>query len=621
MKNNKSSNTKGNFKIRYPLVVRMILIISIILMFSIGAVTIFSSIFFIDDSRARAEENNLTLTQLVAQQIESEIETLKTGSITLFDTLRVSSGNRTLQQMAITNYFDRNARTAYISVPNEKEVFSPKFFLANELETTLITSFLEQNTESIDRAKAGETLLINTSPLLGIPSAALLLPYKDLGTDNVMVVIFSTESIQNMVQTDSVNRTQVVGFDGTLLAHSDFTMVKTGNNIRSEYIVSQMITSVVDNRQIQFDDNQGNTFIGAFKKISLGQFGVITTIPYAEVNSAAINIARQTLYITAAVLLLSVLAIWFFSKNVTRPVYKLVEASHRISNGEFELDIKATSSDEIGLLTESFVKMGQGLAERERVKETFGRFVNSQVAELALKGELKLGGTRRAATIFFSDIRSFTAISENLEPEAVVEFLNEYMTLMVECIEKTGGIVDKFIGDAIMAVWGAPITAGSEKLDALKSIEAMLLMRSELKKFNTGRGSSDKPIIKIGCGVNTGPCLAGQIGSTKRMEYTVIGDAVNIASRIESLNKPFATDILISENTYNLVKDEVNVVPMPSVTVKGKSDPLSIFAVLSMNGIEGPMDLDSLRKELNIISPQGEMNIDFEEEKYEVLQK
>ena len=195
--------------------------------------------------------------------------------------------------------------------------------------------------------------------------------------------------------------------------------------------------------------------------------------------------------------------------------------------------------------------MGIGLEEREKMKDAFGKFVNKEVAEQVLRGELRLGGERKEAAILFSDIRSFTAISERLEPEEVVEFLNEYMTRMVNCVNNTNGVVDKFIGDAIMAIWGAPVSHGN---DIENAVNAALMMRHELTIFNQSRGGPRKPVIKIGCGINDGPVLAGQIGSEDRMEYTVIGDAVNLASRIESLTKPFGVDILISQDAYERVK-------------------------------------------------------------------
>jgi len=190
---------------------------------------------------------------------------------------------------------------------------------------------------------------------------------------------------------------------------------------------------------------------------------------------------------------------------------------------------------------------------------------------------------------------------------------------MVACIEKTGGVVDKFIGDAIMGVWGAPVSAGTPRDDALAAVRAMLMMRDELLEFNKGRGTPEKPFIHNGAGVNTGPVIAGQIGSLSRMEYTVIGDAVNLASRIETLNKPFGTDVLISEYTWDLVKDAVIAEPMPAITVKGKTAPLTIYAVVKMKGDEGPGSLSELREKLGIADPGKKIEVDKEEVKYEIV--
>lgn len=247
--------------------------------------------------------------------------------------------------------------------------------------------------------------------------------------------------------------------------------------------------------------------------------------------------------------------------------------------------------------------------------------------EKAAKGELALGGETKTCTVFFSDIRSFTAISEKLEPYEVVDFLNEYMSRMVDCVNKTHGSVDKYIGDAIMAVWGTPITSGDAGVDALRCVRAALMMRHALLEFNVGRGGDKKPIIKIGCGINSGPVIAGQIGSNQKMEYTVIGDTVNFASRTESLNKPLGTDILITENTYELIKDYVVVERMPSVTVKGKSKPVSLYAVVNMPyaedipgaGKDGPKTLAEVRELVGMVAPDlGKVNLDEEEKKYKI---
>jgi adenylate cyclase len=284
------------------------------------------------------------------------------------------------------------------------------------------------------------------------------------------------------------------------------------------------------------------------------------------------------------------------------------------------LSLEAKTHDEIGVLTDSFVSMSKGLAERERLKNTFGRFTNKVIAERALAGDLTLGGETKIATMFFTDIRSFTAFSERIEPDEVVEFLNDYMTRMVACVEETGGVVDKFIGDSIMGVWGAPVSAGSPTQDALSCVKAALLMRSALIIFNQDRAAEKKQRIRFGCGINTGKVVAGQIGSSNRMEYTVIGDAVNLASRTEALNKPLGTDILITENTWKLVKNEIVTEEMPSVHVKGKRKPVRLFAVVSLSGsTEGPATLAQLRRLLGIPRPNlSKVDVDAEEEKYKL---
>ncbi|HET7838196.1 MAG TPA: adenylate/guanylate cyclase domain-containing protein, partial [Rectinemataceae bacterium] len=425
--------------------------------------------------------------------------------------------------------------------------------------------------------------------------------------------------LQSIVQTGAASLTYAVGFDGELIAHPDFEQVRLGANYQGNQLVAKLLSSPMDNMQVRYDDSTGAPNLGAFRKLGIGQVSVTTSVPVSRVYEAALTVTRQNLYLGGVVLLFSILAVWFFSRSMTRPVMDLVSASRRIEAGEFEIDLVPSTKDELGLLTESFVEMGRGLAERERVKETFGKFVNKEIAERALKGSLELGGTRKTATILFSDIRSFTAISEKLAPEAVVEFLNAYMTRMVECIEATGGVVDKFIGDAIMAVWGAPLSKGSAGEDALQAVRAMFMMRDSLIEFNRDRGGPDKPLIRIGCGVNTGPCLAGQIGSLQRMEYTVIGDAVNLASRIEALNKPFGTDILVSESTYELVKQEVRAEPMPAIKVKGKAAALSIYGLVGFRDGPGPKSLDEVRSLLGIPRPEGRVDVDKEETKYEIL--
>lgn len=627
-------------KVKFPIGLKLILIITSIVLISLGIVAFIVSYFTGEDTQIVAEQNNHTINLRSATSVESELNTIRANSFLLLDMISTTGTSAALSRQASAFFFERNQDIAAIILYNgdtnqeDRMLINNRFFLSNELESSLVATFLKTNSDILQRTCAGEVFILSCANLFQAPVLVMLYPWTESGRNQAAVLFFSSEMISSVLNSSSAslgitseNLSFLVNHDADLLVHSDFELVKAGANFANMPIIQEMRENNDENRQIIFTNTDGIEYFGAYKKLSIGDCGLITIIPAETVMEPVYKTLRRILFIVAAVLFIAILFIYFFSKTISNPVKKLAAASDQIESGDFELKLKSKSKDEIGLLTERFVSMGKGLAERERLKDTFGRFINKDIAEKAAKGELTLGGETKEVTIFFSDIRSFTAISEKLEPFEVVEFLNDYMTRMVECVNITNGVVDKFIGDAVMAVWGAPVSSGSPEQDALNCVRAALMMRAALLDFNKDRGGDKKPIIKIGCGINTGPVIAGQIGSNKRMEYTVIGDAVNFASRTESLNKPLGTDILITENTYNLIKDHVLVEQMPSVTVKGKEKPVSMYAVINMPkatdipgaGANGPKSMTEVRQLLGIPTPDySKVNLDAEEKKYKI---
>lgn len=328
---------------------------------------------------------------------------------------------------------------------------------------------------------------------------------------------------------------------------------------------------------------------------------------------------KRILYLAGFIGIIATALTFVFSNFMVRNIRILNERAIEVGKGSLNVTFDVKSTDEIGQLSNTLNQMVKGLIERDKVKSAFGKFVHPEIAEMILKKELALGGERTSCAILFSDIRGFTSISEKLDPEGVVEFLNEYMTKMVECVNSTHGIVDKFIGDAIMATWGAGFSRGN---NSELSVNSALLMRKALIEFNKGRGSVSKPIINIGCGINYGPVIAGQIGSVERLEYTVIGDAVNLASRVETLNKPFGTDILITQDLYDQVPGIFRVEKMQAITVKGKEKPQTIYAVLGrLDDPSSPKTLKELRDMLGIkFDDSKAVDPDKKEEKFKVIE-
>jgi adenylate cyclase len=222
--------------------------------------------------------------------------------------------------------------------------------------------------------------------------------------------------------------------------------------------------------------------------------------------------------------------------------------------------------------------MIEDISSTKRMKATMSRYMDAAIADqLLAEGEEVLGGKSVTATVLFSDVRNFTGISEELGPQGTVSLLNEYFTVMVECIQQQGGMLDKFIGDAIMAVFGLPIPHDDDEDRALRSAIAMI---TELGRWNVGRVAAGKKPVDMGVGLNTDVVVSGNIGSPKRMDYTIIGDGVNLASRLESACKQYSARILISEHTFRKLRGTYRVREVDYVVVKGKQEPVAVYEVL-----------------------------------------
>lgn len=223
---------------------------------------------------------------------------------------------------------------------------------------------------------------------------------------------------------------------------------------------------------------------------------------------------------------------------------------------------------------------GETEAERAQVMDIFSRFVSKDVANemWERRGQSSLTGENRTVTIIFTDIRNFTTLSESESSDKVVEWLNEYFARMNEIVERHGGHINKYIGDGLMIVFGAPVDRG-DKSEARSAVECGLEMLDEVERINEDWKGTNRPVIKIGCGIHTGMATCGVVGAERRLEYTVIGDTVNLSARLESTTKEFKVPILISEPTANLVQDDYDIRPLGEVKVKGKTQNTTVFTV------------------------------------------
>lgn len=292
-----------------------------------------------------------------------------------------------------------------------------------------------------------------------------------------------------------------------------------------------------------------------------------------------LQLERTYLFLALFGLAISALLGILIARDVSRPVLQLASWASNIAAGDYQHRAEIKRQDELGSLAGSFNQMSEGLAERDRVRDLLGKVVSPEVAAELLRKDLVLGGEEREVTVLFSDLRRFTSMSEELSPQDMLGLLNHYFTRMAAIVEKHGGVVDKYVGDALMALFGAPL---GNPDDADRAMQTALDMSGALDDINRQWQQRGLPAIDVGIGINTDVVVAGNMGSATRLNYTVIGDGVNLASRLEGLTKTpeYGTRIIISASTLAKARKPYRTQPLGEVAVKGKQKPTEIFALL-----------------------------------------
>lgn len=274
----------------------------------------------------------------------------------------------------------------------------------------------------------------------------------------------------------------------------------------------------------------------------------------------------------------SFLSAWLLGRLIIEPVDRLKDAARRVSQGDLDARVSLRQADDFGMLIDEFNKMVSGLKEKEHVQNMFGRHVGTRAARAIMESEAGVVGTTREITVMFLDVRDFTVLSESRKPTEVVELLNTLFQNMVEIVEQHGGMVNKFLGDGLMALFGAIDAEGTETGNhAQAAVECGRAMVKRLEIVNRSDELSAK--FAIGIGIHTGEAVVGSIGSNQRMEYTAIGDTVNVAARVEGLTKRLAKAILFTDATHR--KLDASVKPQGPFTekVKGKSAEIVVYSV------------------------------------------
>lgn len=291
------------------------------------------------------------------------------------------------------------------------------------------------------------------------------------------------------------------------------------------------------------------------------------------------NLLLLQLFVVGTGVLTSIGLAVFVTQGITGPLQRLQEAMRRVEQNELDVQVPVITSDELGYLGERFNKMIVGLRQREELRTLLDLYVSPEVAREAIEHGARLGGSQVECTVLFCDIRSFTSLSERLSPQALVRLLNQYMMALVEVVVRNDGIIDKFGGDSLLAVFGTPLNPSQEH--ATCAVRAALGIQQAVDSLNRSEGGGKVEPIRVGVGVATGSVVAGNVGGRERIEYTVIGETVNLAARLQDKTKEMDGDILIDARTFEQGSRSMSLEAqrLPALEIRGKQEAVEAYLI------------------------------------------
>lgn len=585
-------------KVSRPIFIKLTVFTMTILMVVVSILGYTNSRYFKESSIQKEETSNL----LFATSKSKEVESLVAGyieKIRFYSLFLLQSSQDDNWKQVFNKSFKEDHDIVSVAIKRKvegkitgvRDIQKTDIFKKYEVNSDYLKNYISLNKISFDSNFNGDVSVQNISFNHKLPLLHISVPLLRNKRGEYIFIASAVVRIENLVKIfSSTNKegSYLIDNNGVYLTHTNESLILSKEKIKEQSILDKTKDKLFRDGQFELIKNN-NELIVALSKNKYGLTSVIETKKSVITLPANFTI-KQTFYIAGIILALSTFFIFMLSNNFTVPIEKLVNFAHEIAKGNFEVEAEneIQTKDELQVLAHAFDDMTSGLKERDKIKTMFSKFHGSSITEDILQSSLNREGTKKEAVVYFSDIRGFTAFSESKPPEEVVEMLNEYFQTMVTIINKHGGVVDKFIGDAIMALWGIPKPTDQFKVDA---VTAALNMRKALVPFNEKRVAEGKEEIMIGAGLHIGHVISGTIGSDERMEYTAIGDTVNTAARIEASTKSFGTDLLISHELMEVVQDHFVIEKAGVVEAKGKSEGVALYKVRGFKHADGTEEI------------------------------
>lgn len=578
---------------KFSLQLKMMGVISFLFALSVSVIIFFASFYFKRSIELQLRDNNIRIAEIIGSKVKSDILGVVEKGRQIAITLTTQGLPEAERRLLIKTFFQNDKEFIYLGIFEKKEntlIMKREVFNEEELKKSSVTeedfhAVVNRNRDALAEAFNGQAVLLNSSPGFQEPSFAIAIPTSENGElDNALVMIVKLNKIIGAFSKKGIETTFMVNGNGTALAHPKEDLVLAATDLASMPIVKSMLTSAPNTGQMSYvDEELGGSYLGSFQKIGFADAGVITIVSEEKAFADVYKSQKTNLYIAGIGLCSALIFVFFFSKTITKPVLQLLTATLEIAKGNFKIGIKPTTQDEVGLLTKYFIDMGAGLEEREKVKNILGSMIDPVVVQEAMVDLAALKrGSETLITAFFSDVASFSTISEQLKSADLAALLNEYLSAMTLLLKKHEGVLDKYIGDAIVGIFNAPVPVLDHELKAARASVDMVMKLGELREYWTKNNlySKEAQVMDARIGLNSGPAKVGFMGTDALASYTMMGDTVNLAARLEAAGKDYGVNILITDPIRDPIQGEMVTRYLDLVRVKGKTEPVKIHELI-----------------------------------------
>ncbi len=572
----------------FTIQVKMMTVISLLFIITSSTIIFLATFFFRNESERLIQLNNLRNVLITSQKVKSDITATidkATQMILILEKDANPAGFISLffkndPDFLLLGLYKKNEEGKLVPV---REIINQAYLDEYQLKKLDLENIITFNQSIFERSLDGESILYNASPGSKEPVFVVSFPQKDDNNAEIIITILKLEKIESSFKAVDNNITFMVNGDGILIAHPDPQLLFTSANFSDNPIVKVMLLENKPNLNMVFMGNDGKKYMGAFQKIGFANSGVVTLVEEEIVMEPVYNIQKRNIYIMIIGVCIALIIIFGLAKTISNPVLALLSATIEIAKGNFKVKIKSTTSDEVGLLTNYFITMGEGLEEREKVKSILGNMIDPVVVGEAMKDMAALKrGSETQVTAFFSDVAGFSSISEQLNSVDLASLLNEYLSAMTLILKQYEGVLDKYIGDAIVGIFNAPVVVSGHALKASLASLDMIAKLQDLKEYwvKNNLYTQEAQEMDVRIGLNIGLAKVGFMGTDALASYTMMGDTVNLAARLEAAGKDYGVNILVSEALNTEINGELFTRGLDLVRVKGKNEPVKLFELI-----------------------------------------